>query len=187
MRWGFAVCLTMMLVGGSYAHAAKPKPDAQHRLVATLYDAYIASQNDDDSEAPDTLAIIEKNASKSMKRALRLEKRCSMKTHEICAMDADITINGQDWQLSEVALSDLKAGSDDAKIVRAEFINSATKTRVDYHFVREDGAWKIDEIEAVNFKEDGSTDNKSRWRLKEHIFDTLKQFNETRVSFLYST
>lgn len=184
MRSALASLLVALCVAAP-AHATKL--DAEARLIQTMYDGYVAAQKDGDAELADSLTIIEKHGTKELKRALRLERRCSMKTQGICAIDADIAINAQDWEISGIKIGSAAPTNDTQKIVRAEFRNLDRPTRVDYYFVREGDAWKINEVEAVTLNADSAPEEETRWRLKEHILKTLKQFNESRLSFLHST
>lgn len=180
-----ACTFTMLLIASS-AHARPPK-DADLAFIQKMYDQYLAEQKDDELEHTDSLDQIEKRASASLKKALKLENRCVMKTQEVCAIDADIAINAQDWEISDVHVHALSPENDHTKTIRADFKNLARTTQVDYLFILEKGAWKIDEVVAKDLNPDGSINPDYTWRLKETIFKTLKRFRESRISFLHRT
>lgn len=182
MRALLATAIAIVLCAGN-AHA-RPK-DADVAFIQNIYDNYLAEQKDDDLAHTDSLDTIEKRASVSFKKALKLENRCVMKTQEVCAIDADIATNAQDWVLSDVKVHALTPATEEAKTIRADFKNMDRTTQVDYFFVQEDGVWKIDEIEARNLNADGSVKPDDTWRLKHSITKRLKQFRESRLSFLH--
>lgn len=184
MRFVLATALAMALVAGTAN--ARPK-DADVAFIQKIYDNYLAEQKDDDLAHTDSLDAIETRASASLKKALKLENRCVMKTQEVCAIDADIAINAQDWLISDVKIHALSPATEDTKTIRADFKNLERQTQVDYFFVLEDGAWKIDEIEARDFNKDGSVRPDYTWRLKHSILKRLKQFRESRNSLLHRT
>ncbi len=184
MRAGLATALAILLLAGTAQARTK---DADVAFIQSIYDNYLAEQKDDDLAHTDSLDQIEKRASTSLKKALKLENRCVMKTQEVCAIDADIATNVQDWELSNVKVAVFGPVTEDSKTIRAEFTNMGQATQVDYFFVMEDGAWKVDEVEARNLSADGSVDAAYTWRLKEMIVKTLKQFRESRNSFLHRT
>lgn len=173
----------MLLAGTAHARAK----DADVAFIQKIYDNYLVEQKDDDLAHTDSLDTIEKRASVSLRKALRLENRCVMKTQEVCAINGDIATNAQDWLLSDVKVHKLPSSEEDAKTIRADFKNMDRTTQVDYFFVMEDGAWKIDEVEARNLNADGSVDAEYTWRLKHSILKRLKQFRESRSTLLHRT
>lgn len=73
-------------------------------------------------------------------------------------LDFDIFVDGQDFDLSDVKIGKATVSGDRAT-VEARFRNFGEPRRVVYSFVREDGAWKIDEV--------SSPDGEYPWALSE--------------------
>lgn len=79
-------------------------------------------------------------------------------TDGIGLLDFDIFVDGQDFDLSDVEIG-RAAVSGDRATVEARFRNFGEPKRIVYGFVREDGAWKIDEV--------WSPDGEYPWALSE--------------------
>ncbi len=73
-------------------------------------------------------------------------------------LDFDIFVDGQDFDITDVEIGKA-AVSGDRATVEARFRNFGEPRRVVYGFVREDGAWKIDEVT--------SPDGEYPWTLSE--------------------
>ena len=76
---------------------------------------------------------------------LRRDLACEAQSHEICAIDWDFIVNGQDWELSKVQVGALQASGDRASLT-VTFGNLKSTNRNVYEFVREDGGWKLDDV-----------------------------------------
>ncbi|MBO9666066.1 MAG: hypothetical protein J7501_04575, partial [Bdellovibrio sp.] len=113
---------------------------------------------------PSALDLILPYASKSLKSAIQKNAECERREQGICAIDFDIIINGQDWNLSRFDLSNGVKNS--LPVVSATFYNGG-RNKVNYFFVNEKGTWKIDEIEAIHYNADGSVE--SRFKLKQEL------------------
>ena len=63
-------------------------------------------------------------------------------------IDWDVFVDGQDWKLSELKIVPVSQEAAKAQI-RATFINMGEQKNMLFDLVREDGHWRIDEIEAT--------------------------------------
>lgn len=63
-------------------------------------------------------------------------------------IDWDVFVDGQDWRLSELKIEPVSQQAANAQI-RATFINMGEQKNMLFELVREDGHWRIDEIEAT--------------------------------------
>lgn len=114
------------------------------QIVAALYVPYLSDpQAEKLSGTPNSLDAIAARASGSLRKAIQKERACERR-EGICHIDFDIIICGQDWDLSDFHL----AASQD---VTVKFRNGDQRAVVRYLFVKEDSAWKIDEVEATCF------------------------------------
>jgi len=74
---------------------------------------------------------------------------------EICipVQDSDYFVNGQDWELKNVAVRQI-SGDDKKAVVAASFLNFDKPQEITFTLVNENGKWLIDD---VNEKADGET------------------------------
>ncbi len=68
---------------------------------------------------------------------------------EVGMLDFDPFISAQDYEIKDVAIASETVAGDQATIV-VEFTNFDYQTELTYSFVREGGAWKIDDIASGN-------------------------------------
>ncbi len=148
MRSMFVIIFLLIASVSSFA-AGVSSPT---QIVQNLYKPYLSNS----SHAPSALESILPYASQSLKAAILKNEECELRTHEICSIDFDIIVNGQDWQLSNLSVSGNEKVS--APAIQAKFLNFETKNKVIYYFIRENGNWKINEVEAISYKADGSVD-----------------------------
>ena len=127
--------------------AAAPMPTTPHAIVQVLYAPYLADPHaNNGSHTPDSEDMVRRYASKSLKAAIDFDKACEKREQGICNLDSDVLIDGQDWDISQLAITDAPA-TPDRQVVLVTFINDHTRCRVTFNFVREAGAWKIDDVE----------------------------------------
>jgi hypothetical protein len=143
----FALCLLLT----SNATLAASTAASPKQIVQGLYKPYVT--NPDQLGGPSALELILPYASKSLKKAILKEEECQRRTQEICTIDFDIIINGQDWDISKLTITEGTKNS--LPVVSATFLNFSTKNKVIYSFVREKGVLKIDDVETISY-ENGS-------------------------------
>lgn len=110
-------------------------------LVSTWYRAYQAKQ-----PLP-ALRLVRPHASKRLAALIDKEERCKARTRELCNLEFDVIVNGQDWELKGVAVEPTKPANGRAAVT-ARFTNIETPQEIVYSFVRETGKWKLDDIES---------------------------------------
>ncbi len=135
-------------------------------IVLELYQSYLKNSRIEPRGAPEALDLIFPKATISLGQAINREKACGVREQGFCNISADIIIDGHDWNISEFLLSEQIVNSN-RRVVSASFLNLGAKTKVIYFFIKEQGEWKIDEVEAIRLKSNGITDHK--WALKESL------------------
>ena len=130
-----------LLMAGAPAPAA---PDPADWLRA-LYERYHRAEKDD-KLAPDSAeTVAAAHASRAFKALLQRDLACEDKSHLICALDWDFFIDGQAWELKNVVVGPLQVSGAQASVT-VSFENLKAIDRNLYKFVREDGAWKLDDV-----------------------------------------
>jgi hypothetical protein len=81
-------------------------------------------------------------------------------------IDWDVFVDGQDWQLTDLDIKEVSRGNAEAE-VRATFKNFGEPRDMLFDLVRENGHWRIDEIEETL---------KPRWAMSKILSDALDAF-----------
>jgi uncharacterized protein DUF3828 len=89
---------------------------------------------------------------------------------EVGRIDWDVFINGQDWKLSGLKISLVSKNADRAQ-VRAIFKNFDKANDMLFDLVRENGAWRIDDIQATL---------KPRWTMSKILTDAPDAFPDEK-------
>jgi len=133
------------------AHA--PQPATPHAIVQSLYAPYVADPHAK-GEGPALSAVdsIRRFAAPRLKKLIAADDACLKTSGEICNIDFDILIAGQDWDLSKFTISDDPAAGD-RQVVHARFDNGGP-VEVRFYFVKSRGAWTIDDVEDLRPKDD---------------------------------
>jgi hypothetical protein len=130
-------------------NAREPDPSVWLRQI---YDAYHRAEKSTSMNNGPDVGLIVKRASKSLAALFSKEDACVKKSGEICALDWDFVIDGQDWEISNVKVGAPVIDGDKATVT-ATFRNFKSPCVNVYFFVREDGVWKVDEIETKSGKD----------------------------------
>jgi hypothetical protein len=138
MKRAFVLALFTMLAGPAPAKAGELE-----ELVRGLYRPY-----ERDAAAPSALRLLRPHPSKRLRALIAKEERCTAKSREICNLDFDVIINGQDWELKNLRIEPAKLEADRASVV-ARFINIDTPQRIVYKFVRESSRWRLEDVESL--------------------------------------
>jgi hypothetical protein len=101
-----------------------------------------------DAATGSALELLRPHASKRLAALIDKEERCTAKTKEICNLDFDVIINGQDWELKNLRIEPAKLERDRASVA-VRFTNIEAPQEIVYRFVRQSGRWRIDEVEAL--------------------------------------
>lgn len=142
----------LLLAAASIMAAAPALADELSERVRGLYRLYAQ----DSGTPPDVVAVLRRMASRRLAGLLDREIACTRKG-EICRLGFDPVVNGQDYRIRHVRTSPAPMRGGRATVV-ARYTNFGARHEVRYEFVREDGAWKLDDMEA-------RAPAATRWRL----------------------
>jgi Protein of unknown function (DUF3828) len=139
-----------LLALGLAATAVAAQVDARAEPAVWLkqiYAAYQRAQGSDNKLSADVSTdLVERRASRALAALFKRDADCSRKSNEICALDWDFVIDGQDWEISQVKVGATAVAGAKATVT-VSFINMKTPCVNVYYFVRENGDWKVDDIE----------------------------------------
>jgi len=113
--------------------------------LAQLYAQYHRAEKQVDLLKVSAEEALVPRASRAFAAMLKRDIACEVKSHEICAIDWDFVVNGQAWELSQVKVGALQAAGQRATVT-VKFVNLKSTNSNDYEFVREDGAWKLNDV-----------------------------------------
>lgn len=134
----------------AHAPIAKTAPVTPHAIVQALYRPYVTGNHQGPSESAED--SIRRFAGAGLKRLIDADDACMKREQGICNIDFDVLIAGQDGEPSKFTLTD-EAATEKGQVVRANFDNGGP-VEVRFYFVREGGAWKIDDVEDLRPKDD---------------------------------
>lgn len=140
------LAVVMILTAGIVAAAAEVNPRAAPSVwLGQIYDLYHRAEKDSNlvTSAED---LIGKRASRALAALFKRDQDCFRKSNQICAIDWDFIIDGQDWELSHVKVGPLVVAGERATVT-VSFNNLKSSSANVYRFVREGGDWKVDDIE----------------------------------------
>jgi len=128
-------------------------PVTPHGIVEALYAPYVADPHAKGT-GPSESAVdsIRRFADRDLKHLISADDACQKREQGICNIDFDFLIAGQDWDLSKFSITDNPV-TGDHQIVHANF-ESGGPVEVRFYFIRQDGAWKIDDVENLRPKDD---------------------------------
>ena len=138
---GFLIALSL-LPGMAGAGIVSPKD-----IVENLYAPYLADPHAEQTDGPSALDAIRSKASKTLKHAIHRNDVCERREQGVCNIDFDIIIDAQDWDISHFAVTDGEDQATGLPVVTARFTNGYPR-EVRYYFISEEGAWKIDDVQA---------------------------------------
>jgi hypothetical protein len=150
-KWAVAAALAMGLSGAeAKVNMLEADPATWLRQV---YDAYVASDRPGATGSEASMALLEARASKSLAALFRQNDACEKKhPGEVCALDFDWVIDGQDSELRRVQVGATKVTGDKATVI-VNFVNLREPCTNTYYFVREGGAWKLDDLQIKQGKQ----------------------------------
>ena len=130
------------------AHAETPAKPAQtpEDVVRLLYADYMSGKGDPKQSAEDKIRV---HATRGLRTLIDEDNRCEKNSGDVCAIDSDFIIAGQDWgKLLDFKIERSTVG--DSLVLNAQFKEQGMGPKpqvVKYTFVKEDGAWKIDDVD----------------------------------------
>lgn len=138
VRW--IVCLVMMLAGLSGALADEPRRPGPVDALRVIYDGYRSNP----TTGPEISGVYSARL-----QALIDADEAATPDGEVGAIDWDVFIGGNAWEISRVRL-DIVAQSSERAVVRARFTNFRQPKDIAFDMVRENGQWLIDDIRTTN-------------------------------------
>ena len=82
--------------------------------------------------------------------ALFAENEALMQQDGYGRLDFGFWVNGQDWDITSVAVSSRDViGTADRRVVTAEFTNFGEPQTLNFHFERTDGSWRLDDVSSA--------------------------------------
>jgi hypothetical protein len=134
------------LLGATSARAqVDPREPDPAVWLRQIYALYLRAEKSPELENQATDRLIVKRASKSLAALFKRNDACEAEGKGVCALDWDFVIDGQASQLSNIKVGALVA-SGDRGTVTVTFKNFSNAKNI-YRFVREDGQWKVEDIE----------------------------------------
>ena len=145
MRTFTLLCFGLLACGLAVAPTKASSEVQPEDIVRLLYADYMSGKGDPKQSAEDK---IRPYATRGLQKAIDEDNRCEKNSGEVCAIDSDYIIAGQDWgKLLGFRIDRSMVG--ESLIVRARFREQGMGPNtqvVQYTFVKEDGAWKIDDV-----------------------------------------
>ncbi|MBN9062534.1 MAG: DUF3828 domain-containing protein [Rhizobiales bacterium] len=152
-NWLGGALLAAALLAGSGARAQvnmnEPDPSV---WLKSVYDLYQRAETNTKLMREANYRLIVKRAAKPLAALFRRNDACEKKSGGICALDWDLIVNGQDSQLTDISVG-AAAITGDKATVTATFKNMGAENRNTYFFVRENGVWKVEDVETRTGKE----------------------------------
>jgi Protein of unknown function (DUF3828) len=146
-NWMLAAVLAGLIAGAAPTRAQVNAREADPAAwLRQIYDLYHRAEKSKALNIPSSVELVGKRASKSLAALFKRNAACEAKGEGVCALDWDFIVDGQDWTLSQTKVGPLVATGDKATVT-VSFRNFTTACVNVYHFVREDGEWRVDDIE----------------------------------------
>jgi hypothetical protein len=105
-------------------------------------------------EPPAAVDVIAAHATPHLRALIAALHACETREQGECALDYDVIIDGQDWDLKAPPVVQARMAGPDEMIVASRFNSDGTDIEVDFAFVRQGGAWLINDVTDMD-KEDG--------------------------------
>ena len=140
--------LTLAMAMGlapALAKVDKLEPDPATWL-RQVYDLYVEAERTGTLGTEASMTLLEDRASKSLAALFKMNHACEKReAGGECAIDFDWIVDGQDEKLSHVQVGHSTVAGDKATVT-VTFINLGAHCANTYYFVREAGAWKLDDL-----------------------------------------
>jgi len=136
-----AAILSVALVAPA-APLAAADPSA-HDFVAAIYDAYVSK--DRNGLALDSDAKVRRYFEPSLAALILKDRRQAARRDEVGLLDFDPFVDGQDWEISDLAIAVEDAGPGKARAT-VKFKNADKPSVVALDLVKAGKAWKISNV-----------------------------------------
>ncbi len=120
--------------------------DSPGQMIRAIYAAYEKNGQDPDAKIPDLLdkALYTRRVGKLIDA---LQKSCK-DAQEICGPDFDFFVDGQDFDIKNVAVKEIESG-DDRAVVEARFTNMGQPRTITFTLKKGDRGWVIDDFRSA--------------------------------------
>ena len=149
-NWRLAAALIAGVLGLAGVAPARAQVNMREADPAVwlrqIYDLYHRAEKAPALQNRATDELVMKRASKSLAALFKKNRDCEKKAKGICALDWDFIVDGQDFTLSNIEVGSAAVAGDKATVT-VKFRNFEDAEVNVYSFVREDGQWKVDDIE----------------------------------------
>jgi hypothetical protein len=149
-NWRLAAALIAGVLGLAGVAPARAQVNMREADPAVwlrqIYDLYHRAEKAPALQNQATDELVMKRASKSLAALFKKNRDCEKKAKGICALDWDFIVDGQDFTLSNIEVGSAAVAGDKATVT-VKFRNFEDAEVNVYSFVREDGQWKVDDIE----------------------------------------
>jgi len=122
--------------------SAATKIDDPKAFVTEVYRRYIVAQSNRGSEYSPPDDIYTPRLAKLIRDDRRKAKG------EVGCLDIDFWVNGQDWEISNLAVTSTDQGPD-RKTVIAKFRNLGDSEEIHFDFRRNAGRWQLDDVHSM--------------------------------------
>ncbi len=130
-----------LLLSGCLLLSAPTRIDDPQSFVTHVYQKFVDAQANNSSYTPPDDLYTPRLA------ALFREDERKAKG-EVGCLDFDFWIDGQDWKISELAITSKDLGPD-RKTIIAKFRNTGTPREIHFDFQRNAGRWLLDDVHSV--------------------------------------
>jgi hypothetical protein len=138
----FALTIAAVALAAS-AIAAPPAGETPQAFLDAIYKTYLGK--DSNGIVLDKPAVIRRYFVAPLAAAMIKDNAAAAKRGEVPELDCDPFINGQDWDISDLAIK-VEMQPPDKALGTATFINSGTRMTVTYDLVQTAAGWRIADI-----------------------------------------
>jgi hypothetical protein len=140
------IVFSMLAATPAPAQVDPREPDPA-KWLTQVYALYARAQKNEKLQSQASVDLVERRASRALAALFKRDRDCSTKRNEVCALDWDFVIDGQDFEISQVKVGAARVSGGTATVT-VSFVNMKTPCVNVYYFVREDGQWKVNDVEA---------------------------------------
>ena len=134
-----------LFASAALAKETKPVPKMPVQIVSDLLGPYMIDGNHQLGGTP----AIAKVATPELARLVNRDDNCIHTRHEICRLDFDPIIWGQDWEIRNFTMR-VENNQADQQSVFVEFYNWKWLDKIRYDFVRIESRWLLSDIQGLN-------------------------------------
>ena len=133
--------LAALSLSGIFVLPAATRIDDPKSFVTEVYRRYIAAQSSGPSYDPP-----EDIYTARLAKLIRDDRRRAK--GEVGCLGFDFWVNGQDWEITKLAITIADEGQD-RKTVVAKFLNTGDPQEIHFDFRRNAGRWLLDDVHSV--------------------------------------